>query len=197
VATAIPSDPRSGTARGRAILLVGLSLAVVLVCSMSLVSRPTSSGVRVHELDIRSPYRNTRPGVKYVGDAACARCHAEIAGTYRSHPMGRSLAPIDAAAPSPDVTRAGDGRPLFEAQGLEYSAEHRNGRVFHQETRRDPAGRVVAQNEAEVQFVVGFGRQAFAYLIERDGFLFRSRSHPEPFVQSVRITAYEPAASDP
>ena len=26
--------------------------------------------------------------VKYVGDAACARCHAEIADTFRHHPMG-------------------------------------------------------------------------------------------------------------
>jgi hypothetical protein len=27
--------------------------------------------------------------------------------------------------------------------------------------------------------------------------MIRSRSHPEPFVQSVRITLYEPTASDP
>jgi tetratricopeptide (TPR) repeat protein len=172
VATAIPSDLRSGKARGRAILLVAAILAVVLVSSMSLVSRRTSPGVRVRELDVLSPYRNTRREVKYVGDAACTRCHAEIAATYRSHPMGRSLAPIGAAASSSDIN--GDGRPLFEAQGLEYSVEHRDGRVWHQETRRDSAGRVVARNEAEVRFVVGSGRQAFAYLIERDGFLFQS-----------------------
>ena len=45
-----------------------------------------------------SPWKNARPGVKYVGDAACAACHEEIAETFRHHPMGRSLAPIAAGA---------------------------------------------------------------------------------------------------
>ncbi len=37
--------------------------------------------------------------------------------------------------------RAGD-RTLFEAHGLEYSIDTRDGRVFHRETRRDSAGRL-------------------------------------------------------
>ncbi|MCS7021991.1 MAG: hypothetical protein NZU63_09205 [Gemmataceae bacterium] len=36
------------------------------------------------------PFRNVRPEIRYVGDAACAECHADIAATYRQHPMGRS-----------------------------------------------------------------------------------------------------------
>ncbi len=86
--------------------------------------------------------------------------------------MGRSLFPI-AAAPPAGIERS-NGKLLFEAQGFEYSIAHRDGRVFHQETRRDASGRIVAQNEAEIQFVLGSGRQGFAYLIERDGFLFQS-----------------------
>ena len=66
------------------------------------------------------------------------------------------------------------GRVLFEAQGLEYSIEQRDGRVFHQETRRDASGHIVARNEAEVQFAIGSGSQGVAYLVERDGFLFQS-----------------------
>jgi len=110
--------------------------------------------------------------VKYLGDAACVRCHAEIAETYRRHPMGRSLAPIG-KAPATDRDE-GAGRPVFESRGLQYSIEHRDGRVFHQETRRDARGQIVTQNEAEVQFVLGSGRQGAAFLIERDGFLFES-----------------------
>ena len=125
-----------------------------------------------HLVEIASPYANTRSQVRYVGDSACTECHGKIAETYRRHPMGRSLSPIAAAARAGNVQ--GDDRPLFEAQGLEYSIEHRDGRVMHQETRRDSAGRVIARNEAEVKFVVGSGRRAFAYLIERDGFLFQS-----------------------
>src|SRR5262245_6637717 len=36
-------------------------------------------------------YQNTRPEVKYVGDATCAECHPKEAESYRRHPMGRSL----------------------------------------------------------------------------------------------------------
>ena len=96
----------------------------------------------------------------------------KIAETYGRHPMGRSLSPIALA-----VTTGGDekaGRPLFEAQGLEYSIERRDGRVWHQETRRDSSGQIIARNEAEVQFVLGSGSQGIGYLIERDGFLFQS-----------------------
>jgi predicted CXXCH cytochrome family protein len=86
--------------------------------------------------------------------------------------MGRSLAPI-ASAEATGGAVAG-GRALFAADGLEYSIENRNGEVFHRETRRDSAGVLIAQNEAEVRFALGSGRQAVAYLIERDGFLFES-----------------------
>jgi len=119
-----------------------------------------------------SPYGNTRPDVKYLGDAACVGCHAKSAENFRQHPMGRSLAPLVEA-----TVRKGDegvGRALFESQGLHYSIEHRDGHVFHQETRRDASGRIVTKNEAEVQFAVGSGRQGIAYLIEHDGFLFES-----------------------
>jgi Tetratricopeptide repeat/Cytochrome c554 and c-prime len=154
-----------------------LVAAVMMVgCVAALVSwwaAPSSSrSGRVRPIDEGSPYANTRPGVRYVGDSACLRCHEEIGQTYSRHPMGRSLSPIASAT----VTGGDDagGRPLFRARGLEYAIERRDGRVFHQETRRDSAGRVVARNEAEVRFILGSGSQAINYLFERDGFLFQS-----------------------
>src|SRR5262245_19006755 len=47
----------------------------------------------------QSPYRNTNPEVRYVGDEACARCHKDMAAAYRKHPMSRSLAPVAQAEP--------------------------------------------------------------------------------------------------
>jgi predicted CXXCH cytochrome family protein len=126
----------------------------------------------VRHWDEGSPYANTRPEVRYLGDEACAACHAQIAQTYSRHPMGRSLSPVATAGP-----KAGDderGQPLFTAGGLEYSIERRDGRLFHQETRSDSAGRLVARNEAEVEFVIGSGSQGVGYLIEREGYLFQS-----------------------
>jgi hypothetical protein len=119
-----------------------------------------------------SPYLNTRRAVKYVGDSGCIRCHADIAETYRRHPMGQSLAPI-ADAPSMGASALAP-RSQFDVNGLSFSVSHQGDRVIHQETRRDQSGRTIAQIQAEVQYVVGSGRQAFSYLIEHDGFLYES-----------------------
>ncbi len=175
MASAIPSESQAGTPRKRAVrfliavLVVG-GFAAAVVGWLGLRSyRPRRI---VHPLDTTSPYANTRPEVGYVGDAACIRCHAEIAETYRQHPMGRSLSSIDATTVTPGTEA--DGRVLFEADGLEYAIERRDGHVFHRETRRDSSGVVIARNEAEVRFVLGSGNQGASFLIDRDGFLFQS-----------------------
>ncbi len=101
----------------------------------------------------RSPWKNTQPNVKYVGDSACARCHAEIADTFRRHPMGRSLAPIAARDDRPDSTAT------FDANASRYTVEGRAGRVIHREARLDKEGRVLAQVEGEVKYEIGSARE--------------------------------------
>ena len=119
-----------------------------------------------------SPWRNARREVKYVGDEACARCHAEIAETFRHHPMGRSMAPISLA---PAV---GGDRPVgsnaFEAGSSEFTIQRSGGREIHRETRHDRRGQVLAQVEAEVKYAVGSGNWGISYLVEHDGRLFES-----------------------
>jgi hypothetical protein len=169
VGPASGSRSQPGKSRGRRILV----LAAILAAAGSWTAFSWMRGhsnVSPHRVVTGSSDETMGPGTNWVGDGTCARCHAEIAESYRRHPMGRSLAPV-VAAPE---TGAGDGsgRVLFQAQGFEYSIEQRDGHVLHQETRRDASGHIVARNEAEVQFAIGSGRQGVAYLIERDGFLF-------------------------
>jgi predicted CXXCH cytochrome family protein len=57
---------------------------------------------------------------------------------------------------------------------LHFTVERREGRVFQKATRRDAAGSVLAQTEAEVRFALGSGTRGTVFLIERDGFLFQS-----------------------
>jgi len=171
MARTIDREPRKPTPRKRLVLFWAAILALA-GSALAYVSWPASRKLRIQERDGGSPYENTRTGVKYLGDAACIGCHAEIAQSYRNHPMGRSLYPI-ASAPAAAGQGATSG-PLFAAQGFEYSIENRNGHVIHKETRRDASGRIIAQTEGDVQFVVGSGRLGIAYLIERDGFLFQS-----------------------
>ena len=116
----------------------------------------------------RTPWRNAQPGVKYVGDSACTRCHAEIADSFRRHPMGRSLAPIAVADHGPDSTTT------FEVGSRSYTVERRGAHVIHRETRLDQERRVLAEVEGEVKYAVGSGSRGISYLIEHDGRLFQS-----------------------
>ena len=67
-------------------------------------------------LSYPTPYRNVRPGVHYVGDAACAECHPRVAAAYRQHPMSRSLAPV--AEMRPVERYDADARNPFDRLGI-------------------------------------------------------------------------------
>jgi tetratricopeptide (TPR) repeat protein len=119
-----------------------------------------------------TPYRNTRAGVKYVGDAACVECHRAISESYQSHSMGRSLYAINEDVGEDQGTA--EERLLFESQGFQYSLQKRDGKTFHRELRRDKEGQLIGAVEGEVKYVLGSGTRAKAFLFERDGYLFQS-----------------------
>jgi hypothetical protein len=112
---------------------------------------------------------NTRPGVGYVGSARCAECHAAEAATYAEHPMGRSVSPADKWLPAQH-----QAVPSFEASGLHYAIERRDGKVFHREFVASATGPPPIEDRAEIAFAVGSGRQGQSFLVNRDGRLFQS-----------------------
>jgi predicted CXXCH cytochrome family protein len=123
-------------------------------------------------LAYHGPFRNVRPGVRYVGDASCAECHEKIAGTYAQHPMGRSLVPaapfrarlpLDAAHHNP-----------FEAFGIQFRVDSQGDRLLHRQTRLDPGGKPVYDFAHEVNYVVGSGARGHSYLTVRDGYVFQT-----------------------
>ena len=177
----IPPGHRFATApaQGPIAVLVGSLLLVGLGLIWASWDAARSSGPDALARDQsavawpRSPWENTRPGVAYVGDAVCNRCHAEIAETFRRHPMGRSLAPISESA----GTAGGEGpegSTEFEAAGSRFVVERRGRQVIHRETRTDEHGRILAQVEAAVQYAVGSGTRGVSFLLERDGRLYQS-----------------------
>jgi hypothetical protein len=117
-----------------------------------------------------SPFLNTRSGVQYVGDQACAGCHRGLSRTYHDHPMGRSFAPVN----------PGDGLETyptsFEAQHMRFAVEHRGGRVFHKVGYLDAAGKPASgmEVEREVQYAIGSGTQGRSYVMNHDGYLYQS-----------------------
>ena len=173
------SPPRSPLSRRVVLLLVAMIVVgIVWAVGRSLRTtgesgtRSASQSLRSRDLYADSQYPNARPGVAYVGDAACVRCHREIAEAYRSHPMGRSLSAVGADLEGPP-TGSATGLP-FEAKGLKYTVERRDGRVFHKAIRSGADGDVLAEIEAEVRFALGSGTRGINFLIEREGFLFQS-----------------------
>lgn len=111
-----------------------------------------------------TPYRNVRPEVAYVGDVTCARCHQEIAETYRQHPMGRSFS----------VAKPFEQPATLLVKGFRYAVENLDGRPVHRETWTDGNGLALAEHAAEVRYVLGSGTRGRGYLVEEEGFLFQS-----------------------
>jgi hypothetical protein len=168
---------RPGAAARKALLVLGLVAAVALsaaaarkwwVAGKSPPARAEGEPAPAYQ----TPYVNARPGVRYLGTAACAECHPRRAISYAQHPMGRSLAPV---AEATALEHYGpESRNTFESQGTRFEVERRGGRVFHKEVHRDARGKEVAAVQAEVQFALGSGRQGRSYLVDRDGYLFES-----------------------
>ncbi len=145
---------------------------LILAAVATIVIGGAVAGLWSHRDARRVRSIDTETSAGYVGDQACARCHSDVAAHYRGHPMGRSLAPARDTS-IPENASQGE-RVLFKAGGFEYSVAEREGGVFHQETRRDVSGRLVARVEGRVGYVLGSGRRGLSFLIERDGFLTQS-----------------------
>ncbi|MBY0228311.1 MAG: hypothetical protein K2W96_03415, partial [Gemmataceae bacterium] len=123
-------------------------------------------------LSYPTPYLNVRPGVGYVGDAACAECHADIANRYAAHPMARDLAPVAEASP---IERYGkEALDPFTGHGILHGIRREGGRVFHRQWVAGGDGEPVAATEQEVLYAVGSGAKARSYLVLREGSLFQS-----------------------
>ena len=92
------------------VLLTGLLLWYAFFRSSTPNTTPTATSPEVNDLlgysvppdprlTFETNFRNVKPDVHYVGDAACTNCHGEICKTYHAHPMGRSAMAVASNAP--------------------------------------------------------------------------------------------------
>ena len=119
----------------------------------------------------------------YVGNEACARCHAAIYESYQrtamAHASGRA---IDALTPA-EFTHKESGvhyriyaeagrawlsfdRPSTDRPGMDRPSSDR--------ISVDPSGDSGVQGNRELLYFIGSGRRGRTYLFETDGFLFES-----------------------
>jgi tetratricopeptide (TPR) repeat protein len=118
------------------------------------------------------PYRNVRPEVKYVGDAACAGCHKEQSAGFHGHPMGRAMTPVSELADRQSYDAS--VRNPFDLPGRRYRVDRKGERVFHEEIRKDEQGRDLVTTQAEIAWVIGSGAQAQSFMILRGEYAFQS-----------------------
>ncbi|MCI0683206.1 MAG: tetratricopeptide repeat protein [Gemmataceae bacterium] len=137
-------------------------------------TRSPGAGAKVVDPRLTYPtiYRNVRPDVKYVGDRACADCHAGHAESYHHHPMGRALAPV---AQATEIEHY-DPKSLnpFTAFGLRYEVKKTGARMVHREHLPGVASAAPVDIETAVHFAIGSGIRARSYAVSYDGYLFQS-----------------------
>src|SRR5439155_4096860 len=107
-------------------------------------------------------FRNVRPEVGYVGDDACAGCHARIVQSYRGHPMGRSAEWVGRPATATDHVAGGNNPCTAGVYTL--SVERKGDRVWHRVTVNGPDGKPLSAYEVRADLVIGSGTQGRSYL---------------------------------
>jgi hypothetical protein len=133
-------------------------------------------------------YRNTRPGIEYVGDEACRKCHASIYADFKQTGMGMSVS-------TPSTEEAVEfAKPVkITNKNRTYSIYARNGKIVHEESESDAKGRIVFSESHDIAYSVGAGDVGKSYLIARGDSLFVS---PISYYTRIRGWDLSPGFAD-
>jgi hypothetical protein len=119
-----------------------------------------------------SVYRNTAPGVGYVGSRVCGGCHAAIYETYLKTDMGRSMSlPGDPAEPARIPSRV----TVHDSKLNRYFETFRQGSdVFQSEYELAPNGAEVFRNTQKIAYVIGSGANGAGYIVRQGNYLLEA-----------------------
>ena len=112
-------------------------------------------------------YLNASIDVAYIGSDACSKCHQEQYESYLQTAHSNSMSIVDAASQPPD------GRYIHAATGLLYRSYRDDNQIRHREELTF-AGKPFVIGDHTLKYLVGSGRFARTYLVERDGLLMES-----------------------
>jgi len=121
--------------------------------------------IAVIAVSAQAPQRDSvRPDASgYVGNQACAACHAAIYDSYSKSSMAHASGPALENLTPADFTH--------RKSGVHYRIYAEDGKVWLSfERPGDPA----VQGKRELLYFVGSGRRGRSYLFSMDGFLFES-----------------------
>lgn len=119
-----------------------------------------------------TPFRNVKPDVKYVGDAACEACHREVCKSYHAHPMGRSAEWL-AKSPRKEKLPA-KGPAAFTNGPFDFEVEATADGLTHRVRLKEAAGDARPEATAAVQVAIGSGTRGRSYLTSEGGRVWQS-----------------------
>ncbi|MFL5607983.1 MAG: multiheme c-type cytochrome, partial [Gemmatimonadaceae bacterium] len=150
----------------RRCLLLLSAIATVAGCERS---SPSSTNAEMP--DEPSPtFGNVAGATNYVGDAACASCHAREATVYSQHAMAQSFHRWTPATriETPLAT------PLHNTPtGLDYTVVDSGSHLYQVESLTGADGRRLHQLARRMDYVMGSGQVARTYFTEENGRLFQ------------------------
>ncbi len=119
---------------------------------------------------IEARFRNVASTTAYVGDSACASCHAAAAASYAKHSMAKSF---HKWTPDVRVEQAMAEALRNAPTGFAYRVIDSAGSLWQVETRPDDAAQPRHELRRRIDYVMGSGRLARTYFTEENGRLFQ------------------------
>ncbi len=117
-------------------------------------------------------FRNTRPGVAYVGSQACAQCHLDISQSFAKTDMGRSMS---LPANRPDVGSMPMPGTVHDKNLDRYFEVSAGGSDLYQsEYQQASDGREVFRDTRKIDYIIGAGENGFGYIVRRGPYLFEA-----------------------
>lgn len=115
-----------------------------------------------------SPYLNVTSKATYAGTKVCSECHERETTTYHQTTHSKAFNDVHA-------DNAPKGTTFTHApSGMEYQASVEGGQLHHREILRDKAGKVLAEDDRVIQYLVGSGKHARTYLFKEGNFFLES-----------------------
>ena len=107
----------------------------------------------------------------YVGSAACADCHVQIARSFAQASMGHSLVAITPKFLSTLALPASYTDPNTHHS---YSVYAQDGKLWQSESEASASGTEVFRSTHEIRWIIGTGENGFGGLLTRGGYLFQA-----------------------
>src|SRR5690348_15534850 len=117
-------------------------------------------------------YRNTKPGVAYIGSKSCAGCHNKIYLDYIRTAMGRSMGP--AASPAQLENVPATVAMFSEKLNRHFEVSRQGSTLSQTEYELDAGGSEVFRTTHRLEYVVGSGVNGYSYIVRRGNYLFQA-----------------------